>query len=236
MPIAKVSKIDNLNFDMLMKVLGSAQLTATEKERFVRENQSKIDEIVDIKISNTDYKTLMQKRGLKKFRPLKNSFTKKGDKILLAKALGINLSEVNDYIKTTASSISDVEKIKFLDPQKMDLLKSYVYRHGSKDEVVAFLDYELFQAEDIIKTLYRTLRYYTSGVADYFIRPIHRMDNKTLIKVYHIIDKNIKTSFEKGKISEAQGDKVARWALVQIYKIQNNSKLINAIKTYGMLS
>lgn len=236
MKVEKISKISNLDFDMLMKVLSSTQLTATEKSRFVQVNQPKVTEILDIKISNMDYRTLMEKRGLKKFRPLKNSFTKKGDKILLAKALGINLSEVNDYIKTTASSINDIDKIKFLGPEKMDMLKTYVYRHGSKDELVAFLDYELSQSADIIKTLYRTLRYYTSGVADYFIRPIHRMDNKTLIKVYHIINKNISKAFQDGRISEAQGDKVARWALIQIYKIQNNSKLINAIKTYRTLS
>lgn len=232
----KVSKISNLDFEMLMKVLSSTQLTAMEKTQFVQKNQPKIAQIMDIKISGIDYRTLMSKRNLIKFRPLKNSFTKKGDKILLAKALGINPSEVAGYISSTVSSINDIEKIKGLDPEKMDMLKSYVFRHGSKDELVAFLDYELSQSADIIKTLYRTLRYYTSGVADYFIRPIHRMDNKTLIKVYHIIDKNVKRAFSEGKISEAQSEKVARWALIRIYKIQNNSKLLNAIKTYKTLS
>ena len=95
----KIEKINNLDFDMLMKVLSSTQLSAYEKTAFVQKNQPKINQIMEIKISNADYKTLMQKRGLKKFRPLKNSFTKKGDKILLAKALKINPSEVVDYIK-----------------------------------------------------------------------------------------------------------------------------------------
>ena len=50
------------------------------------------------------------------------------------------------------------------------------------------------------------------------------------------INKNISKAFQEGRISEAQGDKVARWALIRIYKIQNNSKLINALKTYKTLS
>ena len=231
-----VSKINNLDFEMLVKILSSTELTGTQKIQFVQNNQSKITTIMDAKISSTDYKNLMEKRKLRKFRPLKNSFTKKADKILLAKALEINLGDVNNYIKTTADSISDIEKINFLDPNKMDMMKTYVYRHGSKKELVAFLDYELSTSTDILKTLYRTLRYHNNGVADYFIRPIHRMDNNTLIKVYHIVDKNIKQSFLDGKITEAQSGEIARWALVQIYKIQNNSKLINAIKTYQALN
>ena len=118
----------------------------------------------------------------------------------------------------------------------MDMLKTYVYRHGSKDELVAFLDYELTQTKDVAKTLYRTLEYYSGGVADYFIRPIHRMDNKTLVKIYNVIDKNIKEAVSIGEISDADSKKIAKWALIKIYQIQNNSKLINAIKTYKTLS
>ena len=117
----------------------------------------------------------------------------------------------------------------------MDMLKTYVYRHGSKDELVAFLDYELTQSKNLTESLYRTLNYYSGGIADYFIRPIHRMDNNTLIKVYRIIDKHIKKSITEGNLTDADSKLVAKWALVQIYKIQNNSKLINAIKTYKNL-
>jgi len=116
------------------------------------------------------------------------------------------------------------------------MLKTYVYRHGSKDDLVNFLDYELKKSKNLVTTLYKTLTYYSGGVADYFIRPIHRMDNKTLIRVYNVIDKNIKESESMGLISEAESNKIAKWALVRIYKIQSNSKLINAIKTYKELS
>ena len=115
------------------------------------------------------------------------------------------------------------------------MIKTYVYRHGSKEEVVAFLDYELSKAIDIEKCLYRTFQYYSGGVADYFIRPIHRMNNKTLIHLFQVVNKNIKLAKTERRISDERCEKIAKWALIQIYKIQNNSKFINAIKTYKCL-
>ena len=122
-----------------------------------------------------------------------------------------------------------------MENNKLETIKTYVYRHGSKDELVSFLDYELSRADQLDKALYRTLKYHSGGVADYFIRPIHRMDNKTLIRVYDVVNKNIKKAQQAGKLSDAESKKVAKWALIQIYRIQNNSKLINAIKTYKTL-
>lgn len=231
----KIQKIDKLNFETFQKVLESTSITDSQKVQFINQNMGQIEQIMKSKISNMDFKTLMQKRALIKFRPLKNSFTKKGDKIILAKALDINPSEVSSYIKNVAGSIQDINNIHGLSPEKMDILKTYVYRHGSKDELVAFLDYELTQSKNLTESLYRTLNYYSGGIADYFIRPIHRMDNNTLIKVYRIIDKHIKKSVTEGNLTDADSKLVAKWALVQIYKIQNNSKLINAIKTYKAL-
>ena len=177
----------------------------------------------------------MDNRVIQKFRPLKNSYTKWGDKIILAKALGIQNSEVPKYIKNVSETIADVENMDFLPHSTMEMLKTYVYRHGTKDELIMFLDYELSKAQDLLKCLYRTLEYHSGGVADYFIRPIHRMDNKTLIRVYDVVNKNIKKAQQAGKLSDAESKKVAKWALIQIYRIQNNSKLINAIKTYKTL-
>ena len=231
----KIQKIDKLNFETFQKVLESTSITDSQKVQFINQNMGQIEQIMKSKISNMDFKTLMQKRALIKFRPLKNSFTKKGDKIILAKALDINPSEVSSYIKNVAGSIQNINNIHGLSPEKMDMLKTYVYRHGSKDELVAFLDYELTQSKNLTESLYRTLNYYSGGIADYFIRPIHRMDNNTLIKVYRIIDKHIKKSITEGNLTDADSKLVAKWALVQIYKIQNNSKLINAIKTYKNL-
>lgn len=231
----EITKISHLDFDMLMKVLDSSKITEAQKTQFLIKNQSQINTIIEMKITSTDFENLMQKRAIQKFRPLKNSFTKHGDKILLAKGLEIAPNEVPNYIKNTTNALQKVDKIDFLPTEKMEMLKTYVYRHGSKDELVTFLDYELKKAKDITKTLYRTLEYYSGGVADYFIRPIHRMDNKTLIKIYQIINKNIKQAKSTGQLSDVRSKKLAKWALIRIYQIQNNSKLINAIKTYNVL-
>ncbi|MBQ8212026.1 MAG: hypothetical protein IJZ27_05815, partial [Treponema sp.] len=90
----KVEKIDHLNFESFQKILESTSITDSQKVQFINENRAQIKQILETKISSMDFKTMMQKRALIKFRPLKNSFTKKGDKILLAKALEINPSEV----------------------------------------------------------------------------------------------------------------------------------------------
>lgn len=231
----EISRINGLDFDTLMNVLSSPKITESQKTQFLLKNQSQITTIIETKITSYEFENLMQKRVIQKFRPLKNSFTKRGDKILLAKALEIEPSNVSAYIKNTASIMQNVDEIDFLLPDKMEMLKTYVYRHGSKDELVAFLDYELQKAKDITKALYKTLEYYSGGVADYFIRPIHRMDNKTLIKIFQIINKNIKQSQSTGQLSDVRAKKLAKWALIRIYQIQNNSKLINAIKTYNVL-
>jgi hypothetical protein len=231
----RVEKISNLDFDAVYKILTSSKITDSQKTQFVLANRNEIKQIMTHEISAGDFKFLMDNRVLQKFRPLKNSYTKWGDKIILAKALDIPISEVPKYVKNVSDAIQDIDNAKYLPHSTMEMLKTYVYRHGTKDEIVTFLDYELTKTEDLLKCLYRTLEYYTGGVADYFIRPIHRMDNKTLIRVYGVINKNIKKSQEAGKISDAESKKIAKWALVQIYRIQNNSKFINAVKTYKTL-
>ena len=231
----KVSKIEGINFEKVIEVMASNKISDTQKAQFIAQNQPQIKQIMDTKISDDEFKDMMWKRAIIKFRPLKNSFTKKGDKLLLAKALEVNPSDVNGYIKKVSTAIENTENLDFLPKDKIEMIKTYVYRHGSKDEVVNFLDYELKQAKNKVKTLYKTLTYYTGGVADYFIRPIHRMDNKTLIRVYKIINKHIQESYKNGDISDVDNKRLAKWALIRIYKIQNNSKLINAIKTYNEL-
>ena len=151
--------------------------------------------------------------------------------------LGIEPPDVDEYIDGIVSKqFSEFSDLDFLDKDKLDAIKTYVYRHGSADGVVAFLDYELNVSNDKLKTLYRTLEYHTGGLADYFIRPVHRMSNMTMVRLYNVIDKHISTAKESGAITDEEYYKTAKWALVQIYQIQNNSKLINAIKTLKVLN
>ena len=231
----EITKVEALTFDKIYKILSSNKITERQKIDFVKENRVKIAKIVEAKISSSDYKKIMKKRSLVKFRPLKNSFTKKGDQIILAKALNVPPSKIPSHIKSAKDKIKGLAEVDFLSPEKMELLKTYVYRHGSKDDLVTFLDYELTRSNDTLNTMYHTLQYYSGGVADYFIRPIHRMDNQTLVKVYDVINKHIKKSELQGLYSDAERKETAIWALGRIYEIQNNSKLINAIKTYKTL-
>lgn len=231
----KVLNINNLDFDNLMKILTSKKISEVQKNHFIKQNKLHIEKILKHEITSNDFKTLMQNRSLKKFQPLKNSFKKRVDKILLAKALNIKPNEVSEYITNITEGLKGVSNLGFLPPDKIEMIKTYIYRHGTKEEIVIFLDYELMKSKDMVKTLYKTLEYYSGGIADYFIRPIHRMDNKTLINVFNVIDKNIKQLQNEGKFTEAESKKHAKYALIRIYQIQNNSKLINAIKTYNEL-
>ena len=231
-----VPKIESVDFNTVHKVLTSRKLTETQKTKFIKNHSVEIRQLVNMHITSTEYKGLMKNRPLQKFRPLKNSFTKRGDKILLAKALELPVGDVEEYIENVSSALENTDNLTFLSPDKVDLIKTYVYRHGSKQQLVNFLDYELKTAKDKIKVLYNTLEYHTGGVADYFIRPIHRMDNKTLVHIYNVVDKNLHECEATGLISEVDNRRISEWALYRIYEIQNNSKFINAIKTYKVLS
>lgn len=231
----KIANIDSIDFNTVYKVLTSGRITDGQKVQFLKNNSSQIHKIVELKISSSDFNYMMSKRPLVKFRPIKNSYTKRGDKSLLAKSLNIETSDVDDYIKNLTLQIDSAKGILNLSPDNIEKVKTYVYRHGKKDQVVKFLDYELSNAKNILQTLYKTLEYNTGGVADYFIRPIHRMDNKTLLGLYNVVDKNLKNCKQNGLINDAQNRETAEWALYQIYKIQNNSKFINAVKTYREL-
>lgn len=238
MEISAISSINSLTPLTLAKVhevLTSNKISHNQKTEFIRHYKTQIEEVMDIKLSGVEFKWIMGCRPLQKFRFLKNSITKRGDKRMLANVLELDPSEVDSYIQNVTEALKEVDELEFLPKDQLDAIKTYIYRHGSKDGIETFLDYELRKSKDVIKTLYRTLEYHTGGVADYFIRPVHRMSNNTMVRLYNVIEKNIRTALENNSITEEQYNETARWALVRIYQIQNNSKLINAIKTYKIL-
>ena len=235
MDVSPIDSIKTIDLNTIYKVLSSNKISDRQKTDFVRQNKTAIEQAIDIKLTGADFKYLMKWRPLKKFKPIRNAFTKRGDKILMGSLLGIEPCEVDDYIENIQEDLVNLDKLSFLSKDQIDGIKTYVYRHGSKDEIVNFLDYELKSSKDILSTLYRTLDYHTGGIADYFIRPIHRMSNNTMIKLYNVIDKNLSNAFERNDIGEKERDEAAEWALIRIYQIQNNSKFINALKTYNTL-
>ena len=235
MEVSLISLNKPVTLSVVQEVLSSNKISRSQKTEFIRHYKTEIQQAFDVKLTGTEFKWIMSKRPLRKFKPIKNSFTKRGDKIMLAEMLGIEPCEVDDYISNVEDALKDIDKLNFLPKDKIDAIKTYVYRHGSKDGIVEFLDYELKTSTDMLKTLYRTLDYHTDGLADYFIRPVHRMSDETLIKIYNVIDKNLKNAQKTGSVSEEQYDKIAKQTLVRIYQLQNNSKFINAVRTYKRL-
>lgn len=122
------------------------------------------------------------------------------------------------------------------DKTNIDMLRTYVYRHGTKEQVVAFLENELSDVKNVLKSLYHTLDDNSGGIADYFMRPIHRMDNNTMRRLYNTIDKSLKASVDAGYTDEAKLKETSEWALVRIYQIQNNSRVLRAAKIYNELT
>lgn len=234
----RIDKISGLDFATVQKVLSSANITDSQKVQFIKNNSAEIHSIMNSKITGAEFAAMMKTRPLIRFRPLKNSFTKRGDKKLLAMTLEIEPADVDDYVNELTQKLELCNKMDTITVSKSDVeaVKTYVYRHGKKEQVLTFLDYELGHAKDILTLLYKTLQYETGGVADYFYRPIHRLDNNTMVGLYNVVDKNLTKARQNGKISDAHQIDTAKWALVQIYQIQNNQRLRNAVKLYQKLS
>lgn len=229
----KISAIDSIkpiSFNEIQKILSSEKLTDAQKAEFIKKNSKEIKNTFKEEISKTEFLQLMQNRPLIKFRPLKNSFTKKGDKILLAKSLNIKENEINNYIYSIINTNFDIKEN--ITKNNIEKVKTYIYRHGNKSQVIAFLEYELSDVKTTLEKLYKTMQDNSGGLCDYFSRPIHRMDNKTLAKLYNVIDKSLKKSVNEGNLTKEQYNSTAQWALVRIYQIQNNSKLIRACECY----
>ena len=115
----KVSKVENISFEKVMEIMASTKISDAQKAQFVSQHQPQITKIIETKITDSEFKDMMGKRAIIKFRPLKNSFTKKGDKILLAKALEINPSDINGYIKNVSESLENIDNLDFLHKESL---------------------------------------------------------------------------------------------------------------------
>ncbi len=223
----KIQPINSINALEVYKILTSQKLTDTQKAQFIKKNSVAIKNLAKTDITQNEFREIMSHRPLVRFRPLKNSFTRQGDDVMFAKSVGITKKEIRKYINSIIDNNFENQH-----PENIEKAKAYVYRHGTKAQVVSFLEYELSDVKTTLQKLYKTLEDNSGGLADYFSRPIHRMDNITLGKLYNTIDKSLKSSADAGYISKADLNSHAEWALVRIYQIQNNSKLIKACKIY----
>ena len=232
--MSKINGIAPFTSYEVYRVLSSDKITDAQKAEYIRTNSSEIEKLAKNDITKDEFNKIMKNRVLERGRPVKNSFTKKGDDIILAKSLGIEKSQIqhninsvikNNFEQTDKTSKDDIEK-----------MKTYVYRHGTKKQVLAFLEYELSDAKNILTNLYLTLENNSGGLSGYFSRPIHRMDNNTLKNLYCIINNSLVKSHNAGYIDNQKLDSVSEWALVRIYQIQNNSRLIRAYNIYKNIS
>lgn len=230
----EVPKIDVINIYTVHTVLDSSQISMYDKAKFVNQNISAIENIINYDITSNDFKNIMLQRPIQMFRPLQNSFRKRGDQFILAKSLDIKSKDVPKYIDDLLENFPKL-KDTHMTLESMEKIKTYVYRHGTQKQVVKALDYELTSSKDKLKTLYSTLSYNTSGLADYFKRPIHRMTNTTLFALYDVINKHLNNMQTNGDIIEEERLRVSSLALVRIYEIQKNSKFIQAVKRYKKL-
>ena len=55
-------------------------------------------------------------------------------------------------------------------------------------------------------------------------------------RLYNTIDKSLKASVDAGYMDEAKLKETSEWALVRIYQIQNNSRVLRAAKIYNELT
>lgn len=226
--IQPINSIDTLE---VYKILTSNKLTDAQKAQFIKKNSVAIKMLTKTDITQSEFKELMSHRPLIRFRPLKNSFTKQGDDVMFAKSVGITKKEIRKYINSIIDNNFENQH-----PENIEKAKAYVYRHGTKSQVISFLEYELSDVKTTLQKLYKTLEYNSGGLADYFSRPIHRMDNITLGKLYNTIDKSLKNSTNAGYIKHEDLNTHAQWALIKIYEIQNNSRLLKACEIYKDLT
>lgn len=179
-------------------------------------------------MTKSEYSSLLKNRPLIKYRPLKNSFTKHGDKKLLAESLEIKEPDVNKYIDNIINTNFEIQD--GISKDNIEKVKTYVYRHGRKDQAIEYLKYELSDVKTTLKRLYKTLEDNSGGICDYFARPIHLLDNGTLKKMHIVINGSLNSAQNAGTITVPQSVEASEWALKRIYEIQSNQKIIGAAK------
>ena len=115
-----ISKIEKFNPKLIHQVLSSSAITQEEKVQFIRKNNSEIISALNIVPTGSEYNKIMENRPLIKYRPLKNSFTKRGDKILLAKAKANEINQegvtaLNENWNKNLEETIKIAKTKWLD-------------------------------------------------------------------------------------------------------------------------
>ena len=225
--------LNNVPIDVysLHHILASENLTDVQKLNFLKRHSTEVKSILEIELGTEDFNKIMANRPLMIFRPIKNVFTKTGDRLMLAKTLEIPPEELDGFVKKATKTLPKRGASSFISEEKLEAIKTYIFRHGSQEQVIKFMDYELSHTKDIKKTLRKTLSYTKGGVADYFSRPIHRMKDKTLLGLFKTVFKNLTSRKEAGELTDNEVLKISKVVFARIYQLKENSKLKNSAKT-----
>lgn len=219
-------RVDAISPYDVSKIVRNDSVAACAKSDLIKKNPEALQN-VQITINKSDFAHLMKNRPLIRFRPLRNSFIKRGDKMLLATSLGISEAEVGATIDDIINTNFDITHFSY---DNIEKIKSYVYRHGTKDQVLSFLENELSDVKTTLQKLYKTLDDNTGGLCEYYQRPCHMMNNETLEDIYNIVEGSLMNAQSAGTISQDDSACAAKWALKRIYEIQNDSRVIRAAK------
>lgn len=185
-------------------------------------------------LSRAEFALIMKNRPLIKYRPLKNSFTKRGDMKILAGALEIKPSWIdglidriieNDFEDNMEYSSIDGkwEKTNHIDENKLQMIRTYVYRHGKKEAMLKFFGNEIQNTKNLMQTLYRNFNSQLDGVSGYFSRPIHVLDSETVKILQNQIYARLDEAHAAGNITDEDRLEAAQYFLNWIGKIQGDS-------------
>ena len=115
--------------------------------------------------------------------------------------------------------------------ERGSLIEPYIYRHGSKEQLLNYMKLQLSDAKSALKQLYNILDNECHGLYSYFERPIHVLDNHTILKMDKIIKDGLGNAQQKGYITQDMYTQNVEWALEKIYSIQSDTSLREALRT-----
>ncbi|MDD3238343.1 MAG: hypothetical protein PHV37_09645 [Candidatus Gastranaerophilales bacterium] len=235
----KIDPITLYTLSQTSEVQKAQQIQSQELNEEQRIESFKKYHLPSLVMSKGEYKALLEKRPLIKYRAVRNILIKKADQQFLADQLGINPTDVSSYIDNIIDNVAKTRIPQYIPANNEfakkvkiapGILEPYIYKHGTKDQVINWFEYRLSDVKTALQELYKTLDDNAGGVYDYFSLPKHFLDNKNIEKMDKIVTTSMGNAQKAGYISKDQNVEACRWALQQINEIQNNSVIRRAVK------
>lgn len=136
--------------------------------------------------------------------------------------------------KQNITKEEDIKKQELLFYQQpVGIMGDYIYRHGSKTQLLNYMKLQLSDAKSMLKQLYNILDTECGSLMSYFVRPIHVLDNHSVVKMHKIVKDGLSEAQNRGYISKEEYSQNVQWALEKIYAIQSNTTLREALRTLG---